>query len=117
MIIRKIILSNFGIYGDNYTFDLTPVPLGNFNRPIILFQGKNGVGKTTLIEAVHRVKSILGVQGSFKIAISPDKFDGRALMNLFNKEQGANYAPSEDRQLFLDLERDNDGRFKIKIIE
>lgn len=74
-------------------------------------------GTTTPIEAVHRVKSILGVQGSFKIAISPDKFDGRALMNLFNKEQGANYAPSEDRQLFLDLERDNDGRFKIKIIE
>lgn len=52
MIIRKVTLSNFGIYGSECTFDLTPIPVGNFNRPIILFNGKNGVGKTTLVEAI-----------------------------------------------------------------
>ncbi len=74
-------------------------------------------GTTSPLEATRRIKSILGVQGSFKIAISSDRFDGPALINLFNKEQGTNYAPSEDRQLLLELERSEDGRFKIRLKE
>lgn len=53
MIIRKVELSNFGIYGGNETFDLTPVPSNGFNRPVVLFSGKNGAGKTTVIEAIR----------------------------------------------------------------
>ncbi|MBE9513629.1 MAG: AAA family ATPase, partial [Chloroflexi bacterium] len=53
MIIRKVELSDFGIYGGNETFDLTPVPLNGFNRPVVLFSGKNGAGKTTIIEAIR----------------------------------------------------------------
>ncbi len=53
MIIREIGLQNFGIYADNHKYDLHPVPTGNFHRPIVLFRGKNGVGKTTLVEAMR----------------------------------------------------------------
>jgi DNA sulfur modification protein DndD len=52
MIIHRLKLQNFGIYGEQ-TFDLTPQPCNGYNRPIILLRGKNGSGKTTLIEAVR----------------------------------------------------------------
>jgi len=52
MIIHRLELRNFGIYRDQI-FDLTPQPCDGFNRPIILVRGKNGVGKTTLIEAIR----------------------------------------------------------------
>jgi len=53
MIIRKVELRNFGIYGGEFSFDLTPVSSNGYNRPIVLFNGKNGAGKTTLIEAIR----------------------------------------------------------------
>jgi len=53
MIIRRVQLSDFGIYSGSETFNLTPVPLNGFNRPIVLFSGKNGAGKTTIIEAIR----------------------------------------------------------------
>ncbi|RLC79942.1 MAG: DNA sulfur modification protein DndD [Chloroflexi bacterium] len=53
MIIREVELSNFGIYGGNESFDLTPVPLNGLSRPVVLFSGKNGVGKTTIVEAIR----------------------------------------------------------------
>jgi len=52
MIIHRLKLQNFGIYGEQ-AFNLTPQPCNGFNRPIILLRGKNGSGKTTLIEAVR----------------------------------------------------------------
>lgn len=53
MIIREIELENFGIYGGVWRFNLTPVPADGFNRPIVLFKGKNGAGKTSLTEAIR----------------------------------------------------------------
>ena len=48
MIITKVILTDYGVYGGRNEFDLTPVQ----DKPIILFGGTNGAGKTTLFEAV-----------------------------------------------------------------
>ncbi len=53
MILRKVELHNFGIYGGDASFDLTPESGERFQRPIILFRGKNGVGKSTLVEAIR----------------------------------------------------------------
>lgn len=53
MIIKRLTLTNFGLYGGEHTFDLTPQPEAGFNRPIILFKGQNGAGKTTLLEAIR----------------------------------------------------------------
>ncbi len=48
MIITKVTLTDYGVYGGKNEFDLAPVQ----DRPIILFGGTNGAGKTTLFEAI-----------------------------------------------------------------
>ena len=52
MLLKTLSIKNFGIYGGEYTFDLAPRSSDHFNRPIVLFIGKNGVGKTTFVEAI-----------------------------------------------------------------
>lgn len=53
MILRKVLLENFGIYGGTVEIDLAPRMRGGERRPIVLVGGKNGAGKTTLLEAVR----------------------------------------------------------------
>ena len=48
MIITKVILTDYGVYGGKNEFELAPVQ----DRPIILFGGTNGAGKTTFFEAI-----------------------------------------------------------------
>ena len=50
MIIDELVLHNFGLYAGRQKILLTP-PDGN--RPIILFGGLNGHGKTTLLDAMQ----------------------------------------------------------------
>lgn len=47
-------LINFGLYSGEHIIDVRPpTPDGTTNRPIVLFGGKNGAGKTTILEAVR----------------------------------------------------------------
>src|SRR5512138_1255866 len=49
MILDSIILENFGAYGGRQEAILTPEE----GKPIILFGGMNGGGKTTLLDAIQ----------------------------------------------------------------
>lgn len=49
MIFTKIKLENFGLFRGEHIFDLSPE---SSEKPVILFGGKNGTGKTTIFEAV-----------------------------------------------------------------
>ena len=53
MIFKRVEIENYGIYGGSYTLDLVPVSDQRFEKPIVLFRGKNGVGKTTLVETIR----------------------------------------------------------------
>ena len=53
MLLRTVTFENFGIYGGVHTFDLTPDTAGPFDRPLVVFSGKNGVGKTTFVEGIR----------------------------------------------------------------
>ncbi|MFM7441139.1 MAG: AAA family ATPase, partial [Snowella sp.] len=52
MIFTELILENFGPYGSKTTIDLRP-EIDGIPRPIILFGGMNGGGKTTLMDAIR----------------------------------------------------------------
>jgi DNA sulfur modification protein DndD len=49
MILDAIIIENFGVYGGSQEIDLSP----SKNKPVILFGGLNGGGKTTLLDALQ----------------------------------------------------------------
>lgn len=50
MILDKIVVQNFGVYGDRHQIDLTPP---SPEKPIILIGALNGAGKTTLLDALQ----------------------------------------------------------------
>jgi len=50
MVLDELVLHNFGVYGGRQSVTLTPT---HPNRPIILFGGLNGGGKTTLLDALQ----------------------------------------------------------------
>jgi len=52
MILDQITLENFGVYRDRQVITLTPL---SREKPIVLFGGLNGGGKTTLLDALHLV--------------------------------------------------------------
>lgn len=53
MILRTVMLQDFGVYAGITTLDLIPRRREGNAAPVILIGGKNGVGKTTLLEAVQ----------------------------------------------------------------
>ncbi len=53
MLIKRVVLQDFGLYRGEQVFDLTPRAVRGGRKPIILIGGNNGVGKTTLLEAVR----------------------------------------------------------------
>ena len=53
MILHRLTLKDFGLFSGEQTFCLTPRIKYKKRRPVILIGGKNGTGKTTILEAVR----------------------------------------------------------------
>jgi DNA sulfur modification protein DndD len=53
MIITQLVINNFGIYRGRHEFDLKPKEVSGQVLPVVLFGGKNGSGKTTVLEAIR----------------------------------------------------------------
>lgn len=53
MILRSVVLEDFGLYAGHTILNLVPRTTPGGPTPIVLIGGKNGAGKTTLLEAVR----------------------------------------------------------------
>ena len=53
MLLKKLVLKDIGSYAGQQEFDLVPRTKYGVKRPIILFGGLNGAGKTTFLTAVR----------------------------------------------------------------
>ena len=53
MIFKTLTLNNFRVFNGQTTIDLNPRKEGVFERPIILFGGLNGAGKTSILTAIR----------------------------------------------------------------
>ncbi|MBL7252027.1 DNA sulfur modification protein DndD [Alloalcanivorax marinus] len=66
MLIKELVLRNYKIYEGENRFDLSPRKRYGKVRPIILFGGMNGAGKTSLLSALR-----LALYGRFSLGQSP----------------------------------------------
>ena len=53
MLLRRIALTNIGLFQGRHEFDLMPNFLKTVSRPITLIGGMNGTGKTTMLESLR----------------------------------------------------------------
>lgn len=79
MIIKKLVLHNFGVYAATNILEF------GGNKPIVLIGGMNGRGKTTILEAV-----LLSLYGSNSFAYTESKYAtyGQYLRSYVNKTDG-----------------------------
>jgi hypothetical protein len=54
VILQQLTLRNFGLFRGKQAFDLAPAAPNGKSRPVVLFGGINGGGKTTLFDAIQR---------------------------------------------------------------
>lgn len=86
MLFTKLVVENFGLFRGKHTFDLRPT---DAKKPIILFGGKNGTGKTSLFGAVR-----LCLYGSSfdEIPLSRLKYE-QCLREMIHRYQGIAVQP------------------------
>ena len=63
MIIKKLILHNFGVYASDNVYEF------NKDKPVVLIGGMNGRGKTTFLEAI-----LLALYGANSFAVSESRY-------------------------------------------
>jgi DNA sulfur modification protein DndD len=67
MILTRLTINDFGVFHGEHTIDLSP----RDHRPIILFGGKNGAGKSTILEAL---RLCLYGPGALGVAVGKEEY-------------------------------------------
>lgn len=86
MILDEIVLHNFGVYSGRQTVGLSPP---SPKKPVVLFGGMNGGGKTTLLDGLHLALYGKRAKCSNRGSLSYDEFLRRAVHRKAPTDEGA----------------------------
>lgn len=111
MIFNKITLENFGLFRGKHVFELSPTSINKKEKPIILFGGKNGTGKTTLFEAV---KLCLYGNSMFGSRIKKSDYEDYLLSKI---HKGNGHAPTFSASIEVEFEYHHLGKREIYAIK
>lgn len=104
MIFTRLSLTNFGLYRGNQSFDLKPQTNEDVYRPIVLFGGKNGAGKTTILEAIQ-----LCLYGRETLGVRVEKEEYASyLLQKIHRQPGKTKQPTQAR-IVLEFENAHEG--------
>lgn len=84
MLIQNLTLTNFRVYEGTNSFDLTPIKRFGQTRPIILFGGLNGAGKTSILSGIR-----LALYGrrSLGSAVSQKRYENYLLESIHHSKR------------------------------
>ena len=93
MILKEVAITDFRSFAGTHRFDLEPIKDGNQERPIVLFGGLNGAGKTSLLTAVR-----LGLYGKLSLggAVTAREYHD-FLANCIHKNADVSLNPDSSR--------------------
>jgi DNA sulfur modification protein DndD len=94
MILHQLTLRNFGLFRGRQVFDLTPGRRNGRPRPIVLFGGINGGGKTTLFDALQLALYGPRARCSKRLSLSYDDFLLQSIHHGVSPYEGAGVALS-----------------------
>ncbi len=94
MILEHVTLRNFCLYRGEQTFDLTPAPAPRNAgmRPIVLFGGTNGAGKTTMLDAIQLALYGTRARCSKRVNLAYDEFLRQSIHHGVSGAEGAGVA-------------------------
>src|SRR2546421_66100 len=124
MILDTLTLRNFGLFRGRQVFDLTPALRNGKSRPIVLFGGINGGGKTTLFDALQLALYGSRARCSKRANLGYDEFLLASIHQGVSPYEGAGVAlsfryASEGQQHDYEVSRDwqvQDGKLRESLL-
>ena len=97
MILEKLTIGDFGVFSGSNSFDLAPRKKYGTVRPIVLFGGLNGSGKTTILTAIR-----LCLYGKQAFGSASQKVYQEAIRNLVHRDP-ASVVPAQRAEVTLEF--------------
>jgi DNA sulfur modification protein DndD len=108
LLLSKFVVENFGVFRGRHVFDLRTI---DNTKPIILFGGRNGTGKTTLFEGIRLCLYGVGSRGQRASRQDYQQYLG----NRIHKRSGL--AESEGASVALEFEHAHQGRLSTYFVQ
>ena len=109
MILQQLILRDFGLFKGRQVLDLAPTKAAERERPIVLFGGVNGAGKTTILDAIQLVLYGARARCSKRANLAYEEFLVRSIHQGIEPATGA-----EILLLFHTVAEEQDAYFEVR---
>ena len=109
MILQQLTLRDFGLFKGRQVLDLAPTKSVGRGRPIVLFGGVNGAGKTTILDAIQLVLYGVRARCSKRSNLPYEEFLARSIHQGMDPATGA-----EILLLFHTVAEEQDAYFEVR---